>query len=395
MLTPHYLTSLSELANRSSLVVAGVMSGTSVDSVDVGICRIEDAPSPAPSTAQSRAKVTLEGFYRHPYPLPLRSRVLKSRDLNVQDVAELNVLIGQLFAEAIEAARLEWGGGTIDLIGSHGQTIYHHSGIADKIPATLQIGCGDIIASKTGIFTIFNFRAKDVAVGGEGAPLVPYADEQLFWGDGCRAVVNLGGIANITLLGLPEGKVLGFDTGPANAPLDRIARKITQGVSELDYNGLLATQGSINAQLLSELLADPYLARMPPKSTGPEMYGDEFVEGVIRRFGRVDNDLIATMTEFVAISVAQAIITSSPEPVTQVVVAGGGANNPFLMNRMQVHLGSIPVLRSDECGVPAYAREVMAFALLAYDALRGRATSKPSVTGGSRPVRLGCFAFPD
>lgn len=391
MLPPPYLTSLSELANRSSLTVAGVMSGTSVDSVDVGICRIEEVPS----SQQSRASVVLEAFYRHPYPAALRSRVLKGRELNVEDVAELNVLIGQLFAEAVEAARLAWDGDTIDLIGSHGQTIYHHSGVADKIPATLQIGCGDTIASKTGIFTIFNFRAKDVAVGGEGAPLVPYADEQLFWGDGCRAVVNLGGIGNVTLLGLREGTVLGFDTGPANAPLDRLARKLTRGASELDHDGILASQGTINSELLAELLADPYLARVPPKSTGPEMYGDEFVEGIIRRFGRVDTDLIATMTEFVAISVAKSIIRFSPEPVTQVVVAGGGANNPFLMSRIQAHLGDIPLVRSDECGVPAYAREVMAFALLAYDALRGRATSKPSVTGGARPVRLGCFAFPD
>lgn len=391
MLPPPYLTSLSELANRSSLTVAGVMSGTSVDSVDVGICRIEEVPS----SQQSRASVVLEAFYRHPYPAALRSRVLKGRELNVEDVAELNVLIGQLFAEAVEAARLAWDGDTIDLIGSHGQTIYHHSGVADKIPATLQIGCGDTIASKTGIFTIFNFRAKDVAVGGEGAPLVPYADEQLFWGDGCRAVVNLGGIGNVTLLGLREGTVLGFDTGPANGPLDRLARKLTRGASELDHDGILASQGTINSELLAELLADPYLARVPPKSTGPEMYGDEFVEGIIRRFGRVDTDLIATMTEFVAISVAKSIIRFSPEPVTQVVVAGGGANNPFLMSRIQAHLGDIPLVRSDECGVPAYAREVMAFALLAYDALRGRATSKPSVTGGARPVRLGCFAFPD
>lgn len=394
MALPTYLTSLTELITRPSLIVAGAMSGTSVDSVDVGICRISqsvlsDAASPA-----SRPTVELLSFYRHDYPATLRARVLKGRELSVADVAELNVLIGHLFAEAITEASRQWGG-QLDLIGSHGQTIYHHSSVSDTLMATLQVGCGDIIATKSGVLTIFDFRAKDVAVGGEGAPLVPHADEQLFGNDQCRAIINLGGIANITILGLCGGDVLGFDTGPANAPLDRLARKITLGAAELDLDGSLARQGQIQQELLNELLADPYLARIPPKSTGSEMYGDEFVESIIRRFGRVDVDLIATMTEFVAISVADAIIRFSPEPVHEAIISGGGANNRFLMERMQHHLGTIPLSRSDDRGIPSHAREVIAFALLAHDALRGLPTSKPSVTGAHKTVRLGSFAFPD
>lgn len=388
MTLPTYLASLANLTTRSELVVAGAMSGTSVDSIDVGICRIRLADD-------QQLTVSLASFYRHEIPPPIKTRVLKGRELSVEDVAELNVVIGHLFAEAIGEAGRAWTDGRIDLIGSHGQTVYHHSGLDQRMQATLQVGCGDVIATKTGILTISDFRAKDVAVGGEGAPLVPHADEYLFRGKGCRAVVNFGGIANVTLLGLKDGAIIGFDTGPANNPLDRLARKISHGVCELDRDGLIASQGIVQEELLEELLADPYLSRMPPKSTGPEMYGDDFVESVIRRFGRVDADLLATMTEFVARSVADGIIRFSPDPVEEVIISGGGANNLFLIERVRKHLGHIPLYRSDEKGVPAHAREVMAFALLAYDALMGRPTSRPSVTGARHAARLGKFSFPD
>lgn len=388
MTLPTYLASLASLTSRPELIVAGAMSGTSVDSIDVGICRIT-------SRQDHRPVVSLASFFRHEIPLPIKTRVLRGRELSVEDVGELNVLIGHLFAQAVIEADKAWGEGKIDLIGSHGQTVYHHSGLDNRIQATLQVGCGDIIATETGILTISDFRAKDVAVGGEGAPLVPHADDYLFAGSGCRAVINLGGIANVTLLGLPHGDVVGFDTGPANGPLDRLARKISRGEYELDRDGLIASRGVVSQEFLNELLADPYLSRLPPKSTGPEMYGDDFVEGVIRRFGRVDADLLATMTEFVARSVADAIIRFSPEPVQEVIVSGGGANNRFLIDRVRSHLSDIPLYRSDEKGVPSHAREVMAFALLAYDALMGRPTSRPSVTGARYATRLGKFSFPD
>lgn len=266
MTPPTYLASLTTLSSRPELIVAGVMSGTSVDSVDVGICRIA-------AGHDHRPVVTLLSFYRHDIPLAIKMRVLRGRDLSVEDVAELNVINGHLFAEAIKEAARSWNNGAIDLIGSHGQTVYHHSGLDQRIRATLQIGCGDIIATETGIITISDFRAKDVAVGGEGAPLVPLADDYLFVGTGCRAVLNLGGIANVTLLGLSSAEVIGFDTGPANGPLDRLARKISHGECELDRDGLIASQGMVNEELLGELLADPYLVRVPQNQPVPRCTG--------------------------------------------------------------------------------------------------------------------------
>ena len=224
----------------------------------------------------------------------------------------------------------------MDLIGSHGQTIYHHSGVAGASRATFQVGDGDIIAVRTGCYVISDFRARDIAAGGEGAPLSPIADNILFAVSesekACRrAILNLGGIANLTVLDADPTRVAGFDTGPANSPLDRLARHLSGGQLACDKDGQFARAGRVNEGLLGELLqTDMFLTRRPPKSTGFEMYGDAFLARAAERHGAYDTNLMATLTEFTARSIAIGLqqCTLFGPPVDDVIVAGGGVNNP-------------------------------------------------------------------
>ncbi|HEX8200792.1 MAG TPA: anhydro-N-acetylmuramic acid kinase, partial [Isosphaeraceae bacterium] len=234
------------------------------------------------------------------------------------------------------------------------------------------------------------------AAGGEGAPVSPLADLILFGttGPARRAVLNLGGIANVTVLDPDPARVFGFDTGPANAPLDRLARTLSGGALPFDRDGRIGRAGRADAALVERLLAaDPYLALPPPKSTGFEMYGDSFVAAVAAAHGGHDADLMATLTEFVARSVALGFARFVP-PVDEVIAAGGGVNNPALLGRIAALLAPAVLRRSDELGVPAEAREALAFAILANEALLGHATSLPAVTGARHAVVLGKLSFP-
>ncbi len=314
-------------------------------------------------------------------------------------------MVGEAFAAACLATLEEAGirPDDIDVIGSHGQTVYHHSGVAGAIRATLQVGDGDVIAVRTGCPVIADFRARDVAAGGEGAPLSPIADAVLFGRRGGeeparrRAILNLGGIANLTVLDDDPARVFGFDTGPANAPLDRLARRLSGGALACDRDGQIARSGRVDEAMLAELLAhDPYLERRPPKSTGFEMYGDAFVVRAVERHGGLDADLMATLTEFVARTVALGIrqCDALGPPVAEIVAAGGGVKNPVLMERIAALIAPVPVRRSDELGVPSDAREAMAFAVLADMTLRGATAHLPPVTGAAAPKLLGKVSFP-
>jgi anhydro-N-acetylmuramic acid kinase len=388
------LAGLVERAGKPSRTVVGMISGTSADSIDVAVCRFH-----GPSRG-----IELLAYEEHPHDPEVKRLVLRAGELRVQEVAELNVRVGERFAEAclatLRGAGLPPDG--VDLIGSHGQTVYHHSGVAGASRATVQVGDGDVIAVRTGRFVVSDFRVGDIAAGGEGAPLSPIADAVLFAppgtdGPGRRAVLNLGGIANITVLDADPARVFGFDTGPANAPLDRLARRLTGGALDCDRDGLLARAGRVDEPLLAELLAsDPYLARTPPKSTGFEMYGDGFVDRAAGLHGGFDADLMATLTEFTARTIAGAFrdhVRTDP-PVDEVVAAGGGVKNPALMERLAALLAPVPVRRSDELGVPSDAREAMIFAVLADMAVRGQAAWLPPVTGARAPKILGKLSFP-
>ena len=269
----------------------------------------------------------------------------------------------------------------VDLIGSHGQTVYHHSGVAGAIRATLQLGDGDVIAVRTGVSVISDFRARDIAAGGEGAPLSPIADTVLFGRRGGEEPGRAG--RSSTWAGSPTSPCStttrrGF-SGSTRArptrPLDRLARRLSGGALACDRDGRFARSGRVNEPLLAELLdARPFLARRPPKSTGFEMYGDAFVARAAERHGGYDADLMATLTEFIARTVAWGIrqCDALGPPVEEIVAAGGGVKNPVLMERIAALVAPVPVRRSDELGVPSDAREAMAFAVLADMTLRGR-----------------------
>jgi anhydro-N-acetylmuramic acid kinase len=393
----HPFADLLERSRKPARLVVGLMSGTSADSIDVAVCRM--------TGQEDDVGVELLHYREHPHDPEVRRRVIGIAGLDVRGVAELHVMVGEAFAAACLATLEEAGLSPqdVDLIGSHGQTVYHHSGVAGAIRATLQVGDGDIIAVRTGCPVIADFRARDVAAGGEGAPLSPIADAVLFGRQrGAepgrrRAILNLGGIANLTVLDDDPARVFGFDTGPANAPLDRLARRLTGGAMACDRDGQIARSGRVDEAMLAELLEhDPFLERRPPKSTGFEMYGDAFVERAIGRHGGLDADLMATLTEFVARTVALGIrqCDALGPPVEEIVAAGGGVRNPVLMERIAALVAPVPVRRSDELGVPSDAREAMAFAVLADMTLRGAAAHLPPVTGAAAPKLLGKMSFP-
>jgi anhydro-N-acetylmuramic acid kinase len=389
---------LEAIRHKPTRLVVGVMSGTSVDGIDVAICRITGA-GPKIHEGDSGAKITLLYLFSCAYPTAIRNSILTLHNLNLQTLAELEQEITDSYAVAIrdacKAATIPTT--DIDLIGCHGQTIYHHSRQPGTKHATLQLCCGDRLAYQLGVPVVSNFRVKDIAAGGEGAPLSPYGDQILYqseklpWG-----VLNLGGIANISVFNGLNKPTIGFDTGPANAPIDRIITILTNGTQLFDEGGELARQGQIIKPLLEKLMtSDKYLQLCPPKSAGFETYGNSFVQSCIEyNNGRVDTNLLTTITEFVALSISDSLKKWVQNTLHEIIVAGGGSRNTYLIERIQYHLPETKVRISDEFGIPAQAREAMIWALLANDATFGFNTSIPSVTGATRAVTLGAFSSP-
>lgn len=345
--------------------VAGLISGTSVDGIDVAVVDIDE-----------RIEVVVTATV--PYPPAVRDAILSVSNAatHTATIARLNFLLGELFAEAIERTAVPLS--TIELIGSHGQTIFHEGAPVEfcgrKIASTLQIGEAAVIAERTGIDTIADFRTADMAAGGYGAPLVPFLDYKLFrHPDRARIALNIGGIANITVIpaaAKPED-VIAFDTGPGNMIMDALA-------PPFDRDGERARAGRVNESLLERLLSDPYYRRPPPKSCGREQYGAEFV----RETG-ID---IATAAELTARTIAVAI---ERYPNTrEVIVSGGGAHNRHLMERLS-SLVSARVTTSEEFGIGIDSKEAILFALLAYETFHGRAGNLPSATGARHAVILG------
>lgn len=382
---------LQAIANKKSRIVAGVISGTSVDRISVAICNIQGGG------ISSNTKIKLLHFSSYPYLKKTRAQLINPLNLRTKDISELNVIVGQEFAKAILLACKKSGVNSkkIDLIGSHGQTIFHHSSQGNGVKSTLQIGDGDIIAQATDTNVISDFRMQDIAAGGEGAPLTPYTDAILYKSSDQtkRAVLNLGGIANLTFLDHPK-RITGFDCGPANGPLDRLARILSKNKLEFDKNGLLARKGEINKKFLDYLLnSDKFIGKIPPKSTGQEIYGERFIQQIIKKYGRADNDLLTTVTEFCALAVSINLKLFGSAAIKELIVAGGGIHNKYLIERIAHNIHPIKVRSSDDFGVPVDAREAMAFAILANDALLGIPTSLRSVTGAKNARVLGRLSW--
>ena len=376
------------------MLVLGLMSGTSVDAIDAALVRFEEAAG--------TLDLALLAASTPPLPPAVRAAalgVIPPGRGSARRVCALDFAVGEAFAAAALAA-IEAAGcapGDVDLIASHGQTLYHLVE-RGRVRGTLQVGEPAVIAERTGITVAANFRPRDVAAGGQGAPLVSLFDALLFSDPArTRAVQNIGGIANCTVLpagGGPDA-AFAFDTGPGNGLIDHAAATLSGGRLRYDVDGAWAAQGRASEALLSALLAHPYYAAPPPKTTGKELFGPAYADAIIeqgRALGLSDADLMATLTALTARSIADAYARFAPGgAVDEVILGGGGADNPTLVRRLAEALPGVPLRRSDEFGVPAGSKEAVAFALLGYQLAHGRPGNVPGCTGARRAVPLGCL----
>jgi anhydro-N-acetylmuramic acid kinase len=323
----------------------------------------------------------------------VREAILAAR--TPADVSRLNFLLGELFAEALARAGVPLD--TIKLIGSHGQTIFHEGDpvefLGRRFASTLQIGEPAVIAARTGIETVADFRTADIAHGGKGAPLVPFLDYRLFRHPQiARIALNIGGIANITVIpaAAERFEVVAFDTGPGNMVIDALVSHMTRARQHYDRDGRIARRGKVHARLLDSMLGDPYFAFEPPKTAGREQFGQEFVNGLIAT-GLPLPDLIATATELTARSIAQAILGSVSEEdhIREVIASGGGVHNRQIKRRLRELLPHLTINTSDVYGIDPDAKEAIAFAVLAHEFIQGRPGNLPSATGARHPVLLG------
>jgi N-acetylmuramic acid 6-phosphate etherase len=370
------------------MIVIGLMSGTSADGIDAAVTQLDGAP-PALSWK-------LLAHIHTPYPAELRAELFDSfrpETGTVDRLCALNFALGRTFGQAalhaIAAAGLRPE--QADLIGSHGQTLWHIP--TGPNASTLQLGEPAVIAELTSLPVVSNFRVRDMAAGGQGAPLVAYVDALLFGHPTItRAMQNIGGIANVTYLG---GKgVVAFDTGPGNMLIDDAVQRATAGAQTFDRNGERAARGRINRVVLEDLLAGPYFHLPPPKTTGREMFGAAFGERAwahATSLGLSHDDMVATLTAFTAQSVALAYHAFLPAFPDEVIVSGGGAHNLTLMRLLREQLAPARVMTLDELGLPSQAKEAVAFAVLAYETWHGRPGNLPAATGARRPVILGAL----
>jgi anhydro-N-acetylmuramic acid kinase len=353
--------------------VAGVMSGTSLDGIDVAIV---DARG---------SRVETIGFTSTPYTASTREAILavSNTGTHTAAISRLNYQLAELYAKAVQRAVRKYG--PVKLIGCHGQTVFH-----EGRSNTLQLGEPAILAERTGVTVVSNFRARDIAAGGQGAPLVPFVDYLLFRHPRrTRVALNIGGIANISVLraGAGPDALLAFDTGPGNMVIDALVREYSKGKSTYDRGGRIAASGRVNGELLDRLLQDRYYRQRPPKSAGREQYGSEFIER-LQSTGTPLPDLIATATVLTAATIALAVRQTAPD-AEEVIASGGGVHNPHIMRQLAGLLPGVAIATTTDYGVNADAKEAVAFAILAYETLRGRPSNLPAATGADHAVVLG------
>jgi len=388
------MLTIARLAARRRLRVAGLMSGTSVDGVNVAIVELNGR------------RCCLLASGRMAYPPRLRREIFslfRPETARLDALCHLNFVLGEVFAMALKrvARSSHIPLSSVDLVGSHGQTIYHiprHVGRLygrHRLGSTLQIGEPSVIAERTGITTVADFRPRDLAAGGEGAPLVPYADYFLFRHPHlCRVIQNIGGIANATWLPARArlAEVMAFDTGPGNMIIDRIVSLVSGGRLTYDPYGRMAARGTVSDAMVAELLRHPFLRRRPPKSTGREEFGVQFADVLFarwRRKGLTPLDILASVTAFTARSIAEAYRRFLPGAPDEVIICGGGARNRTLLQFLRQGLQPARVVEVDEFGILAEAKEAVSFAILARETIRGVATNIPTATGARHPTVLG------
>lgn len=391
---------LKRLLEKEERLVVGLMSGTSLDGIDVTLARI--------SGSGPEIQINVLHTFGKAYPDVLRERLLRNslsdKPASVREISQLNTLLPQFYADAVQETLNEVGilFSDLDLIGSHGQTIHHVPKpeilIGKSVISTLQIGDGSFLANLTGVPVVCDFRTADMALGGQGAPLVPYLDYVMFSDKNeTRLLLNLGGIANIT--SLPKGgtaqEVRAFDTGPANMVINGLVQYF-YGLP-WDPDGQYGATGTVDAALLKHCMSDPYFTAPPPKSTGREVYNATFIERLVSENPHLSpNDLIATATAFTAASISTAYqsFLASDFPADVLIASGGGIHNQSLMQMLRTRFAPIRVCTLDDLGVSSDGKEALCFAVLAHEYLNEVPTNMPSVTGASGPTLLGKLCLP-
>ena len=381
------MRTIGDLAKIEQKLAVGLMSGTSMDGIDAVVVKIA-------GNGLATAVETIN-FLVHPYPEAVKERLLDLPSWGVADVSEMNFVLGELFAEA--ALRVIQDAGLsrkdVHLVGSHGQTVSHLPRSTGRDGSTLQLAEPCVIAERTGITTVADFRTRDVAAGGEGAPLVPYVDYLLLRQEGTtRAAVNIGGIANVTVVTPELENVSGFDLGPGNMVIDETVAAGARGERRVDDRGRLAASGRCREELLSRLLAHSYLQKPPPKTAGREEFGKEFVQREMEDLNEIPlEDKLATVTEFVARSIVMGFeqFVFPRQRITEIVLSGGGVHNDALVSRLKRGFSPLPVVRAEKYGISSDAKEALAFAILANETIAGNPANVPGATGARRQVVLG------
>ena len=377
------------------MIGIGLMSGTSADSIDAACVRFEGAPP--------RLDWELLSFVTLPMTAELRQEIFaafRPETGTVDKLCQLNFTLGEWFAkaslEAVKAANLTPA--QVDFIGSHGQTVWHippNSG--EGVASTLQLSNPAVIAQRTGITVVSDFRSRDMAAGGQGAPLVPFVDNLLLSHPTLsRAVQNIGGIGNVTWLPAGgAGEAFGFDTGPGNMLLDRAAEVLTQGQMRCDMDGKMAFAGTVQENFLQKWMSEePYFTRKPPKSTGRELFGVQRCDVYLKEMaGLPKEDILATLTAFTARSTAEAYKNFLPALPDEVLLCGGGARNPAIAAMLQKELPQSRIGRTEDAGLPGDSKEAVAFAVLGYETMNRRPGNLPAATGAKGPVILGSITY--
>lgn len=393
------MIALERIVRKKKRLVVGLMSGTSADGIDTVLVEILNS-----GAARTVRQIAFQTF---PYPRGFKAFLLRnsqSDTARIEDLTRLDLLLAEFFADAALkiiglASRTP---GEIDFIGSHGQTVHHLPKakrlFGKSIRSTLQLGDSSVIAKRTGIVTVANFRPGDIAAGGSGAPLVPIFDYFMFRSRTiARGVLNIGGIANITIL--PKqcalSSVTAFDTGPGNMIIDGVMMEyFSRG---FDKDGTVARSGKIITGLLRDLMAHPHLRLPPPKSTGREAFGKGFWFGIIKPYSRQrKEDLITTVTEFTALSIFASYLKfiGRKTPIRELLVSGGGVHNGYLMEALQRYFSNTTVRSSLHLGISPDAKEAICFALLANETMSGRPGNVPGATGATYQTILGTIALP-
>ncbi len=384
------------LLEKASRLVVGIMSGTSADGVDVALCRI--------TGHGTDSKVEQLAFYFQPFAPEVREEILRlasGKPAFAEDFCKVNFLLGEVYADAVEAMCAQQGlaCSDIDLIGSHGQTLWHipqpEEHLGHTFRSTLQLGECSVLAQRFGCPVVGDFRVRDMAADGLGAPLVPYSEYLIYRSKTeCVALQNIGGIGNITCLppDCAMEDVFAFDTGPGNMVIDAVYAALTRGEKTYDAGGAYAAAGAVDTGLMDMLMADPYLTRQPPKTTGREYYGPAYVQKILDYAAahRISGpDLMATVTDFTAQAIRLSVERFFPVRPDRLIIGGGGSLNKTLVADIAKALPDCRVMTNEEMGYDSNAKEAVAFAVLANETLFAEANNVPTVTGAKNPVVMG------